>query len=53
MRGWILEVNSEGLGWQSTVCFFTISFVDPDLRIETFFQKDRAQHKMGAGVILK
>ena len=50
MRGCILGVNCEGLGWYSTVCSFTIYFVDLDLRIETFFQKDGAQQKMEWGV---
>ena len=32
-----------------TVCSFTIYYVDPELRIEAFFQKDEAQQKMGEG----
>ena len=30
------------------VCSFTIYFIDPDLRIEAFFQKDEAQQKLEA-----
>ena len=40
MTGCILEVNSEELGRSSTSC--RLPFVDPDLRVKIFFEKERA-----------
>ena len=37
----LLEFNSEGRGWKSTVCLFAI-LVDSHLRVQTFFEKDGA-----------
>ena len=38
MRGCTLEVNPEGLGWQSTL--FVYLFVKSGLEVEIFFEKE-------------
>ena len=47
MRGCIFEINSEGLGWLVIDSIFVDHFVEPDLRVETFFQKDEAAENGG------
>ena len=46
MRGCTLEVNPEGLGWQSTLCLFNF-FFKPGLEVEIFFEKERTTKQGG------